>query len=147
MSEEDLGERLRALLASSDLVPPDALQAAYEAIGWRDPDAALAQLVAEPEPDLTRLRGRQPRLLTFRSNGIVVDLEVSAEDGTARLLGQLDPPQPAEITIESPGGSRSTQADSQGRFAAENLPAGWLRVLIGVGAADRHRTATEWFRA
>jgi hypothetical protein len=141
MDDEEVGQVLRDLLAASDPVPPPSMQAACEAIGWRDPDSELARLAAEPAA--AHLRGGQPRLLTFSSGGLVVDLEVAeAADGSVRLVGQLDPPHAADVTVESAGGARRLRADDQGRFAAEGLPDGWMRVVVVSGAG---RTATEWF--
>ena len=147
MNDEELGEVLRSLLAAADPVPPASLQAAHETIGWRDPDSELALLASESAPQPAHLRGGRSRLLTFHTEGIVVDLEVSEEDGTVQLLGQLDPPQTADVTVESAGGSRATQADNQGRFAADGLRSGWIRVVITSRTAGGTRTATEWFHA
>lgn len=100
------------------------------------------------EPAAARLRGGQSRLLTFSSGGLVVDLEVAeANDGSVRLVGQLDPPQAADVTVESAGGVQEVPADDQGRFAADGLPRGWTRVVVVSGAAREARTATEWFLA
>jgi len=146
MDDEELGQMLRDLLAASDPVPPPSMQAAYEAIGWRDADSELALLAAEPAA--AQLRGGQSQLLTFSSGGLVVDLEVAeANDGSVRLVGQLDPPHAAEVTVESAGGARWVRADDQGRFAADGLPGGWTRVVVADGATRQTRTATEWFLA
>jgi hypothetical protein len=146
VSEEELGERLRKLFAASEPVPASLIQAANEAISWRDPDGELARLAAEPASEPSHLRGGQPRLMTFRSGGVVVDLEVSAEDGSVRLLGELDPPRAAGITAEWPGGRLTMQADGHGRFAAQGLPKGWIRLVIDIGPAPGGPVVTEWFR-
>ena len=146
MNDEELGEVLRAVLAAADPVPQAALQAAYESIGWRDPDSQLALLDSDPMLQPAHLRGRPSRLLTFRTGSIVIDLEVSEADGQVRLLGQLDPPQAADVVVQSASGSRDLQADNQGRFAAEGLPDGWMRVLVASGNAEGARVTTEWFR-
>ena len=153
MSEDDVAAALRALLATVDRVPESALRAANAAIGWRDLDADLARLTAESGLELTHLRGGQPRLLTFRSGPGIIELEVSSVGGVARLLGQLDPPREAAVTIElaaadeSAAETRTTQADSHGRFSVADLSAAWMRVVVApVGEGDE-RMATEWFRA
>jgi hypothetical protein len=116
------------------------------AISWRDLDAKLAQLTADSGRELSHLRGEQPRLLTFSNGPLVIELEVSAADGTARLLGQLDPPQETEVRIESAAGPRITRADAQGRFSVTDLAAGWIRVVVVSAAGADARIATEWFR-
>jgi hypothetical protein len=143
MDDEGLGQVLRDVLAASDPIPAPSMQAAYQAIGWRDPDSELARLAAEPAG--AHLRGGQSRLLTFSRDGLVVDLELAgADDGSVRLVGQLDPPHAADVTAESAEGARRLRADDQGRFAAEGLPEGWMRVVVVSGTG---RTATEWFLA
>jgi len=146
MSEEEVAARLRAVLATVDRVPQAALQAAKSAIAWRDPDAALAQLAAESGLEPVGLRG-QPRLLTFHSGQTIIELEVSSDGGVARLLGQLDPPGEAAVTIESAAQSWTSRADSHGRFSAADLTAGWMRVVIVWPGRPGERTATEWFRS
>jgi len=146
MNDEELGEVLRAVLAAADPVPQASLQAAYESIGWRDPDTELALLDSEPTLQLAHLRGRPARLLTFRVGDLVIDLEISDEDGQVRLLGQLDPPQAADVAVQSASASRTLQADNQGRFTVEGLPDGWMRVLVASGKAEGERVTTEWFR-
>ena len=146
MNEDELGEALRGLLREADPVPGAALEAARAALGWRDIDAELMLLTAEPDQELAHLRGAAPRLLTFSSGPATVELEVAADDGTARLLGQIDPPQEAGVVVESSAGDPVTlAADPQGRFSLAGLPDGWLRVVVTL--ADGTRTATEWFRA
>lgn len=146
MNDEELGEILRAVLAAADPVPQAAVQAAQESIGWRDPDSELARLDSEPVLQPAHLRGRPSRLLTFRTGSIIIDLEVSEADGQVRLLGQLDPPQAADVAVQSASGSRNLRADNQGRFAVEGLPDGWMRVLVTSGNAEGGRVTTEWFR-
>jgi hypothetical protein len=154
MSEDDVAAALRALLATVDRVPENALRAANAAIGWRDLDADLARLTAESGLELSHLRGGQPRLLTFRSGQSIVELEVSSVGGVARLLGQLDPPREAAVTIQSAAAdesaaaeTRTTRADSHGRFSVADLSAVWMRVVVIPADEGDERLATEWFRA
>jgi hypothetical protein len=152
MSEDDVAAALRTLLATVDRVPENAVRAANAAIGWRDLDADLARLTAESGLELSHLRGGQPRLLTFRSGQSTIELEVSSVGGVARLLGQLDPPQEAVVTIElaadeSAAETRTTRADSHGRFSVADLSAVWMRVVVTPAGEGDERKATEWFRA
>jgi hypothetical protein len=153
MSEDDVAAALQALLATVDRVPDSALRAANAAFAWRDLDADLARLTAESGLELSHLRGGQPRLLTFRSGQSTIELEVSSVGGVARLLGQLDPPREAAVTIESAAAdesaaeTRATQADSHGRFSVADLSAVWMRVVIVPADEGDERMATEWFRA
>jgi hypothetical protein len=147
MNDDNIEAALRAVLAAVDRVPEAVLAAANAAIGWRDLDADLALLTSESGLGLSHLRGGPPRLLTFRSGQQVIELEVSSAAGATRLLGQLDPPAAADVTIESARGSRSARADSRGRFSVVGLSDSWLRVIVSRADHPDARTATEWFPA
>jgi len=147
MSEDNVEAALRAVLAAVDRIPEAALQAANAAIGWRDLDADLARLTTESGLELSHLRGGQPRLLAFRNGQTVIELEVFSNEGIAGLLGQLDPPREADVTIESATQSRNTRTNSHGRFGVADLKDGWMRVIVTQANNEGKRTATEWFRA
>ena len=146
MNEENTAAALTALFATVDPVPADAMAAAYDAFAWRDIDAELAQLTFETAADqtLAHMRGEAPRLLTFTSEGVTIDLEVATEDGVVRLLGQLDPPRAAEIRVEWAGGSVLIRSDARGRFQVDDLADGRMRIVVFV---DETRIATEWFHS
>ncbi|HEX4061283.1 MAG TPA: hypothetical protein VHY58_09715 [Streptosporangiaceae bacterium] len=146
MSEEDVAAALRELLQIVDQVPEAALSAANATIGWRDLDADLASLAAEYGPELAHLRGGQARLLTFHSERTIIELEVSAERGKARLLGQLDPPREVDVTVQTAGPPRTTRTDHRGRFTVTELSDGWVRLVISDAGQPAGRTMTEWFR-
>jgi hypothetical protein len=145
-SDEDLGDALREMFAATDPVPPAALAAARAALAWRDIDAELAALTRDSltAPPLASVRGTPPRLLTFATDAVTIDLEVTDETGLVRMLGQLSPAHPAEVTVEWDGGTRSVTADALGRFTVEDLPVVFLRVRVG--AADGSPSRTEWFK-
>jgi hypothetical protein len=150
VNDDDLGAALHSLLAAVDPVPEAAMQAAYAAIGWRDLDSQLARLTSDTagERELVHLRGQPPRLLTFRSGSTTIDLEISAQDGTVRLLGQLDPPVAATVAVQSAAGQETAVvADAHGRFSADGLPDERMRVIVDFTEDSRERAATEWFRA
>jgi hypothetical protein len=146
MNHDELGAALRRVLADADPLPPAALESARAALAWRDLDTQLARLLSVPEQELSLLRGH-PRLLSFTTGQVVIDLEVSSDDGTVRLLGQLEPAGEAEIIVESAAESRVVVADSHGRFSTDGLPDSWLRVAVTAGDPASQRTVTEWFRA
>jgi hypothetical protein len=147
MGEDTAEATLLAVLAVVDRVPEVALMAANAAIGWRDLDAIPGLFAAESEPELSHLRGTRSRLLIFRRGQAVIELEVSSVAGIARLIGQLDPPGEADITIESAAQLRRTRADSQGRFCVVGLNASWMRVVVTGADQGGGHTATEWFPA
>ena len=147
MSHEDLEGSLRGLFRDVDRVSSAAREAANAAFGWRAVNAALARLTADSGPELAHLRGGPSRLLTFAADRMLIELEVSPDDGPA-LLGQLDPPQAAEVTVEAAAGPRATHADEHGRFMVTDLSGSWTRVVVTPADQDTGGPiVTEWFLA
>ena len=145
MSDEDLEMALRGLFRDVDQVPSAAREAANAALGWRAVNAELAQLTADSGRELTHLRGGPPRLLTFTDRLMLIELEISPAGGAALLLGQLDPPRAAEVTVEAATGPRTTHADEHGRFMVTGLADGWTRVVVSRSGQGTGPSMTEWF--
>ncbi|MFI5909930.1 hypothetical protein [Dactylosporangium sp. NPDC051541] len=141
--DEALGAALRSLWHTGDPVPETLLAAGFGALGWRDVDGAFARLVEDTgaEHTLAHVRGGHSpaRLLTFAAGDLMVVLELAGR----RLLGQLDPAAPATVAVESAAGPHTVRADDHGRFRADDLPAGWLRLAVAFDGGERLRTA--WF--
>lgn len=71
-------------------------------------------------------------MLTFQSDGVTVDVEVTAEG----LIGQLLPPGPAGIEVlTGPREHVRLTADDMGRFTGEARPP--VRSRCGCGPAGR----------
>ncbi|CAM5711011.1 hypothetical protein SVIOM342S_00050 [Streptomyces violaceorubidus] len=79
-------------------------------------------------------------MLTFQSDGMTVDVEVTARG----LIGQLLPPGPAGIEVLSgPRAHARLAADDMGRFTGEAPPAGPFALRLRTG---REVVVTEWLR-
>ena len=126
-----------------DPVPPLVSETAKASLGWRRLDADLAELLSdsalEEEPfALARGSGAPARAVTFSSTELTIDIEVHVDDQGRTLLGQLSPPAPATIEIQTMAEAPfSAEADRLGRFRVR-LPAGGpirLRVLGEDGRA------------
>jgi hypothetical protein len=92
----------------------------------------------EEEPfALARGSGAPARAVTFSSGELTIDIEVHVDDPTRTVLGQLSPPAPARIEIQTTDEALvSGEADKLGRFRVR-LPAGGpirLRVLDAPGS-------------
>ena len=141
-SDDELMAALGALVRRVDPVPEAVRRAAIQSLAWRDPDAALAVLVAEHEP--ATVRGPAPRLLTFEVGDMSIDLEVTAEARRVRLVGQLVPTGPAMVTVQHPDGTSEVRADDLGRFVITGVATGLVRICcIPYGAT---KLCTEWFQ-
>jgi hypothetical protein len=142
--DEDLLVALRSLFARLDPMDPRLLEQAHSALTWRTVDAELAELSFDSlvDHDLLAARSDQdgtlaPRMLGFRTvvNGeeMSIDVEVVADGGGA-LVGQLVPPRPASIEVQTSSGTvGQVEADELGRFEVESVPRGPVRLLVRRG--------------
>jgi hypothetical protein len=145
-----LWRELGAVIAEASPVPPEVLQGGRDAFAWRTIDEELAALAHDSEADdavAAAVRATQgPRLLTFETPGLTVEVEVTVQGGRRRLIGQLVPPQRALVTVRHHRGSTvAVEADELGRFRAEDLPAGptSLRCHLA-GTEESASVVTDW---
>jgi hypothetical protein len=141
--DEPLVDELRAFFAELDPVPPLVSETAKASLGWRRLDADLAELLSDSALEeerfaLTRSSEAPARAVTFSAAELTIDIEVQVDDQTRMLLGQLSPPAPATIEIQTTAAARlSAEADRLGRFRVR-LPTGGpirLRVVRADGRA------------
>lgn len=147
VAEDDvLLARLRELAAAADPVPPVVVEAALVAYETRDLDAELADLVADSAVDRPAavVRGDDgPRLLSFELADVSVELEVTpGPAGSRRLLGQVAGAVVRRLVLDAADGARDLTADELGRFQADGVPAGPVRVRGELD--DGRRVATRW---
>jgi len=141
-SDDELLDALGALLRRADPTPEAVRLAATASLAWRDPDAALAVLVAEHEQ--ATVRGPAPRLFTFEVGEMSIDLEVTSDARRVRLVGQLVPTGPAMVTVQHPDGTSQVPADELGRFVVTDVAGGLMRICCTPYGATR--LCTEWFQ-
>jgi hypothetical protein len=148
---ESLLRELRAIAGQVDPVPRRLREAARAGLSWRTVDAELAELTFDSlagEPSRARVRGGQGgRLLSFAVSTeprLAIELEVLLAGSRRRLIGQLDPPQPAEMEIRQPHGMLTIGTDERGRFSAD-VSAGPVSLRCRTGTAPRGATVvTDW---
>ena len=152
MSEEELSDdELLARLASAasrfDPPPAEVVEAARASFAWRDVDSELAELVFDSSLEreaMATMRGGRSRLLTFEGPGLVVEVEVDGGEG--HVVGQLVPPQPAQVELRRPSGSVMVDADELGRFTVDGVTRGpvSLRCRRTTGEASPSVVDTAW---
>lgn len=150
--DDDLVAELRHVVGRVDPVPEAMRIAARAAIEWRTLEAELAALVhdsAVDEPALA-VRGAAsgPRTLTFEAGDLTIEVEAEAADaaGDLRLVGQLVPPQAAEVAVRHGDELVAVRADERGRFAAAGVSPGPVSLrcrLDGAPGAGR-LVETAW---
>jgi hypothetical protein len=145
MSDDQLLAQLAAALYAVDPAPEHVLNAARAAFTWRTIDAELAALVFDSAvEDLLGVRSAEtPRQLTFSTPGFEVEL-IILSDTTRRIIGQLVPPQAAEIMLHHETGETVVRSDGLGRFAIDDVPVGSVRITCRLEGEDGPVVQTEW---
>lgn len=144
--DEDLMLELRSLFSRLDPMDPRLLQHARSAFTWRTVDAELAELSFDSLVDQELLVGVRtaedatlaPRMLGFGAvvdgEEISIELEVVTGGGRPALLGQLVPPLPATVELQTGDGVVGrVEADELGRFEVESVPRGPVRLAVRRG--------------
>jgi hypothetical protein len=140
-ADDALLARLGHVARRLDPIPVAVQIAAHAAIEWRTLDAELAGLVHDSADDGTLLAVRgvaaAPRALAFEAPGLTIEIEaeVAGEGDGLSLVGQLVPPQPADITIRHGERLIAVRADERGRFAAPGIVPGPLSLRCRLDAA------------
>ncbi|MEA2001847.1 MAG: hypothetical protein U9N84_08195 [Actinomycetota bacterium] len=145
IKDEQLLARLNAALDAADPLPEAVVDAAKASFTWRTIDAELAALVFDSAAeDLVGVRSAGvARQMTFRTPGVEIELVVVSET-SRRLVGQLVPPQAAEIELHHEDVTRTAQSDNLGRFAFQDVPAGSVRLTCKLKGTNDPLIQTEW---
>lgn len=148
--DDRLMRRLVDLFAPENTPPPLVMELARQSFGLRAIDAELASLTADSDIAGTAAAVRRvgpasaPRLLTFTSPDLVVELEISGVASDRRILGELTPRAMATIEVRQPGSGspRLVDADDDGRFVIEGLFPGPLSLICH--RLGHSSVTTEW---
>lgn len=148
-AEQDAMEaQLRRIADVADPVPGAVVAAARAAFLLRRLDRELGEIAEltydswSDDRELVGVRGPGgARQLTFEGATLAIELEV-ATGRQHELVGQIVPPQPAEVVITDQRGSRIVEADDLGRFAAAVPLEGPVRIRCR--PQDGVPTDTEW---
>lgn len=139
---------LRRVAARADPVPESLLRAGRETLTWRRVDAELAELLRDSALDDARpalVRGEgEPRAISFAAGELTIELDVLADGPRRRLVGQLVPAQAATIEIQSAALRTTVAADSHGRFHAEGIAVGRIRLRLTRNAPAERPIETSW---
>ncbi len=158
MDDDDLDPALWTLLreqAADDRVPDEVRAAALASLGRRDDPAGpsiLAVLVAdtadESDAELASVRGSGThRLLTFATESLTIELEVTTAGRGRTLVGQLVPPGPASISADHALGVVAGGADPLGRFHLAEVAPGPVRLRCVPAGGTATPVRTDWFLA
>ena len=145
LKDEQILVRLAAALDAADPMPESVIEAAKASFTWRTIDAELASLVFDSAAEeLAGVRSAEAtRQMTFRTPGVEIELLVVSET-SRRLVGQLVPPQAAELTLHHEDETRTARSDSLGRFTFHDIPTGSVRLTCKLAGDDGAVVQTEW---
>ena len=87
--------------------------------------------------------GPEWRQLSFRASGLTIELEITSGGDYRRLMGQLIPRQSAAVDIRHGQGVTTVEADTLGRFSAEEVPSGQISLRCRLGS-DQAPIVTGW---
>jgi len=138
--------RLHQLVRDRDAVPEDVFVSANSSFDLRSIDDELAALVYDSIIDdalLAGVRSSGPstRQLTFAASGLVVEIEVS---DAGRLVGQIVPPQAAEVELRHRAGTTPVPTDDLGCFSVPVLPDGPVSFRCHPTRFGADSVATSW---
>ncbi len=144
LDDDLLEETLRQAAAIMDPVPAQLQQTAVEAYALYSLDTRLAELTFDSLVHGIPVRGAgdPPRMLTFHTDELTVDIEVTAQG----LMGQVLPPQEARIEVLSGpqlASPPTLTADGMGRFAGDMHVTGPFALRL---RTDAEVVMTEWLR-
>jgi hypothetical protein len=147
-----LFERLRQVVARIDPPPALTYELGRAAFSTRALDAELAELVCDSATDADALvgvrqgsAGAAVRLLTFESQRVDVELELTVRGGRSSLLGQVAGLPVGQVRVETCCGELPVPVDGTGCFCLPDLPAGRFRVHLV--AQDGTPVTTAWATA
>jgi hypothetical protein len=82
------------------------------------------------------------RRVSFRTSGLVIELEITGSGESRQMTGRLIPAQSGVVEIR---GVVTAEADARGQFTAEAVPPGQVSVRCRLGTdADHAGIATGW---
>lgn len=141
-ADDELLTRLAAA-ADDDSPPPLVLDTAKAVFGLRALDAELAELVEDSLDTAGTVRGPSDvRLLAFQTPTVAVDVEVTTTGDRRRLIGQVAA-EAGSLAIDTVSATVRAEVDPLGRFVAEDVPAGLVRLRF---ATHTGAVATSWTR-
>jgi hypothetical protein len=147
--DNELEQELRRLAARLDPVPPELVQAASEALSWRDIDSELAELVSdsllEAGPGTLVRSSSGRRFVSFKTPELTIDVEVTSTGSGRDVMGQITPPQRATVEIRHRAGVVTTDADELGCFKSASLSAGPMSLRLSpADSGPRPAVVTDW---
>jgi hypothetical protein len=146
MTEHDaLLDRLRRAALAADPQPAGLEGSARAAFGLSRLDEELATLLHDSEQEAVAVRGDgdEPHLLSFGSDDVATDLEITATAAGHDVTGTVHGPV-RKVTVQTPEDGRDVELDPHGRFSTGGLTGAAVRVRMETEAGVA--VVTPWVR-
>jgi hypothetical protein len=148
-ADDELLDELRAIAARVDPTPEFVISAAKAAYTWRTIDdelAELAELTFDSMLEQTgAVRGEEgPRMLTFETPEVTIEVEVTASGSARSIVGQVVPPEAGRVEIRHAGGTAEADVDELGRFSVERVERGPVSIRLHRASAPEAPVVTDW---
>lgn len=139
-------EQLREIFDAIDPPPRYLVDFAKASLSLRDLDAELAELTSDSstEATLAMRATAPPRLLTFVAADTTVVVEITSDDASRSLFGQLVAPAAAQVQIRHSAGTAEVSTDREGRFRATEIAAGPVSISCRFDDPGRQPVVTAW---
>lgn len=134
--DDQLLEVLRDAMSTARELPPGFVDVGKAAYAWRTIDAELAALTYDSawgaeELTLTRSESAMLRTLTFASDALTIELELTPHE----VLGQVSPPQAGTVRLAADSEDvGATPIDDLGFFIISPAPRHPFRLVCQVAA-------------
>ena len=127
-TDEELLHVLARAARQFDPPPPELTEANRLLFAWRDPDALLAELVADSRElaGATRAPTQEAEtLLHFAVDDVNLFVQAApAAGGVRRILGEIESQGPGSLVLRRRDSQEGLVVDQWGRFVVEHLPGG-----------------------
>jgi len=140
---EDLLESMRELKTST--VPAAVIEEARRNVARRPATAVTAVLVSDSAVmphGLENPASEAVRQLRFRSGKCEINLQIQKTEATRSVHGHLDPPQRANVWVESESDVQELNATEPAGFTIHEIPGGLVSFHIQI--ADGDQFSTDW---
>jgi hypothetical protein len=134
--DDQLLEVLRDAMSTARELPPAFVEVGKAAYAWRTIDAELAALTYDSAWDaeeltLTRSESAMLRTLTFASDALTIELELTPHE----VLGQISPPQAGTVRLAADSEEvGTTPIDDLGFFIVRPTPRHPFRLVCQIAA-------------
>jgi hypothetical protein len=142
--DQELIDRLGAILNEVDPVPADVSEFAKAAFSWRNIDAELAAIEYDSSTETLPAGVRSTaiaRMLSFEVGEWTIDVEYN--EHTRRLIGQIGIEQQCTVELHFAGGAIEVQSDEFGRFDFDDVLPGPVSLVVRT-PGNLHVIKTEW---